>query len=59
MLAFLYKIKGKNKKKPTIPETLNNKKILIIKFLGFGSIILKKGNTDIKAGFQRYGYWGC
>lgn len=38
VLAFLYRIRGKHKKKPEIPETL--RKILIVKFLGFGSIIM-------------------
>lgn len=38
LLAFLYRIRGKGK--VFLPRTLNNKKILTIKFLGFGSIIM-------------------
>lgn len=38
LLAFLYKIRGKNKRKPPIPEAL--KKVLVVKFLGFGSIVM-------------------
>jgi len=40
LLAFLAKIRGKNRQKPSLPASLNQKKILVIKFLGFGSIIM-------------------
>lgn len=38
LLALIYKFRGKIKKKSSKPEAL--KKVLIIKFLGFRSIIL-------------------
>lgn len=50
LLAFLYKIGGRNKKEASLPQTLNNKKILIIKFLGFGSIIM---STPLMAELKR------
>jgi len=40
LLALIYRIKRRDREKIILPETLNNRKILIIKFLGFGSIIM-------------------
>lgn len=39
-LALIFKIRGRNKDLPPLPQSLNNKKILIMKFLGFGSILM-------------------
>ena len=40
IMAFLQRIRGKSRKTPSVLLSLNNKKVLIIKFLGFGSIIM-------------------
>lgn len=39
-LALLRKLRGKNRKAPSLPRSLDGKKVLLVKFLGFGSIIL-------------------
>ena len=62
LLAFLYRIRGKDKENAAIPPTLNNKKVLFIKFLGFGSIImtspliaeLKRNYPDAKIHFLTF-----
>ncbi len=48
MLAFPKKLKGKNRKDQPIPK--NIKKVLVIKFLGFGSIIM---TTPLMAEIKR------
>lgn len=50
-VAFLAKLQGKNKKDLPLPTSLNNTKILIIKFLGFGSIIM---TTPLLAALKKY-----
>lgn len=48
MLSFLYKVKGKSRVDLPIPEIFN--KVLVIKFLGFGSIIM---TTPLMAEMKR------
>lgn len=60
MLSFLYKIKGENRADQTTPEILN--KVLVIKFLGFGTIImatpliaeLKRNHPECKIHFLTF-----
>ncbi len=51
LLALLVRLRSKNKQNSPLPSILNNTKILIIKFLGFGSIIM---TTPLLAALKKY-----